>query len=278
MKKFRIGALLAATALLLSFAGTAFATITGPSVTPIEHSGNITTCPAGYSTVFIDGPGQGTTSDSGNAGGVTVQVWYSNGQTTVAFAATGGVVNIAYIKGGDNYNEYNYGGAGAVADSGLVSPLNGGGNVPTVSHTVFCVTATTTTTSSSTSSSTTQSTSSSTTETSSSTSSSTTQSTSSSTTETTSSTSSQSTTSSATTSGITTLQTTSSSATTAQTPSGSVEGATGSPQLTPPATDAMSSASSQTPSGSWNLLLAAGVVLTLAILVLTPAAKSRRNK
>jgi hypothetical protein len=99
-------------------------------------------------------------------------------------------------------------------------------------------------------------------------------------TETSSVTTSQSTTSSVTTQVTTTSsqQTTAASTTTAQTPNGSVEGATGTPQLTLPPTDAMSSASSQAPSGSWSLLLAAGVVLTLAILVLTPAAKTRRKR
>ena len=117
--------------------------VAGPSVTPIEHSGNITTCPTG-TTIFINGPKGNTTQDSGSAGGVTVNVTYTNGQTTVAFTVAGGVVNVAYIKGGPNYNEYNYGAAGTTGDTGLVSPDNGGGNVPVVSHSVFCVTSTTT--------------------------------------------------------------------------------------------------------------------------------------
>lgn len=110
-----------------------------PLVAPIPHEGNITTCPQGYATIVIDG---GVTS--GSAGGVTVNVTYSavggNSTASVAFTASGGLVWIAYIKGGDAYNEYNYVALGGVSsDSGLVSPLVGTDNTPNVSHSVFCV-------------------------------------------------------------------------------------------------------------------------------------------
>ena len=57
---------------------------------------------------------------------------------SIDFAATGGLVSVAFVKGGDNANKYAYSPAVA-SDTNLVSPLNGGGQVPAVSHTVFCV-------------------------------------------------------------------------------------------------------------------------------------------
>ena len=57
---------------------------------------------------------------------------------SIDFAATGGLVAVAFVKGGDNANKYTYSPAVA-SDTNLVSPLNNGGQVPAVSHTVFCV-------------------------------------------------------------------------------------------------------------------------------------------
>jgi len=104
------------------------------SVEPVFHEGNITACPAGY--VELEFPG--SESDSKTVDGITVTTTVTDGGTTLAFVAEGGVVNIAYIKGGDTYNEYDYGMAGSAADSGLISPDNGGGNTPQISHSVFC--------------------------------------------------------------------------------------------------------------------------------------------
>jgi hypothetical protein len=64
---------------------------------------------------------------------------------------------------------------------------------------------------------------------------------------------------------------------TSTTATGSVEGQTGTAQATPPATDAMD-AGSQSPAGSWSLLLLACAIAIVATLVLTPLAKSRRIK
>jgi hypothetical protein len=41
------------------------------------------------------------------------------------------------VKGGPAYNVYRYT-AGQTSDAGLTSPLNGGGNIPTISHYVVC--------------------------------------------------------------------------------------------------------------------------------------------
>jgi hypothetical protein len=64
---------------------------------------------------------------------------------------------------------------------------------------------------------------------------------------------------------------------TSTTATGSVEGQTGTAQATPPATDAMD-AGTQSPAGSWSLLLLACAIAIVATLVLTPLTKSRRIK
>ena len=96
---------------------------------------------------------------------------------------------------------------------------------------------------------------------------------------TTSTTSTQTTETSATTHFIFTTQATSTAQTTTSTgtPQGTVSGITGTPEPTPPATDTVG-VPHQASSGSWSLLLAAGAILTLAILILTPARKARRGK
>lgn len=74
----------------------------------------------------------------------------------------------------------------------------------------------------------------------------------------------------------TAAETTATTATTT-TGTGTVEGATGVANPTPPATDVLD-VGSQTPAGSWTLLLMACAVTIVAMLVLTPLAKSRRTK
>jgi hypothetical protein len=245
--------------------------VAGPAVTPIEHSGNITTCPAG-TTIFINGPTGNTTLDSGGAGGVTVNVTYTNGQTMVAFTVAGGVVNVAYIKGGPNYNEYNYGAAGTTGDTGLISPDNGGGEIPIVSHSVFCVTPTTTTTSTTSTEST-----SSTTSTESTSSTTSTESTSSTTSTGTTSTTSTGTTTTGTTSTATTDTTSTGTTSTGTTSSGTVEGVTGTPELTPPSTDTVSVTGGSSPaSGTLQLLLVAMAGLLAGVLLLTPGTARKR--
>ena len=43
------------------------------------------------------------------------------------------------VKGGPAYNVYDYSGSFRLSDGGLVSPVNGGGNIPQISHYVVCV-------------------------------------------------------------------------------------------------------------------------------------------
>jgi uncharacterized repeat protein (TIGR01451 family) len=129
----RLGALASASVLMLSAAGA----VSAASVTPTFHEGNVGVedCPTGSTGIKIDGK-----DSSGSAGGVTVTLTYHDGNTVVDFTATGGLVSIAFIKGGDNYNQYTYSPAVA-SDTNLISPPVGGDNqnTPAVSHTVFCV-------------------------------------------------------------------------------------------------------------------------------------------
>ena len=63
------------------------------------------------------------------------------------------------------------------------------------------------------------------------------------------------------------------------TPSGGVEGATGTPKLTPPSTDAFGAGAASSPaSDTWRLMLIAMAGLLATILVLTPATKKARKE
>ena len=144
----KLAALFGAGALVFAMAGTALAA-TGPSdqgVVPVEHAGNIT----------ADGNGQSTgaacstddsivTGDSAGSGdsvnGVHVVWTYDAGTKAFGFTATGGLVTIAYIKGSDSYNEYNYTGfpdGGVDSDGNLFAPDNGSNGPAGLSHAVFC--------------------------------------------------------------------------------------------------------------------------------------------
>ena len=76
---------------------------------------------------------------SGSVAGVTVTVTYHQ-DNSIDFSATGGTVSKAFVKGGDDYNEYAYS-PSVASDTNLISPPVGGEdqNIPAVSHTVFCV-------------------------------------------------------------------------------------------------------------------------------------------
>jgi hypothetical protein len=85
--------------------------------------------------VSIPGDGSGTLTPTFNASG-----------TTVSFVTTGPIaVSQVTVKGGPNANRYIYNDTtgfpnGIRADSGLVSPINPGGNLPEISHVDFCFT------------------------------------------------------------------------------------------------------------------------------------------
>jgi hypothetical protein len=144
----KLAALIAAFALGLALVAPAMAA-TGASdqgVTPSWHDGNITAdgngqsdaadCASGDVIETADTGGEATTDN-----GVTVTWTYDSDTKAVGFTATGGLVTIAYIKGGDAYNEYNYVdalGHGVSSDGNLFAPDNGSAGPAGLSHAVFC--------------------------------------------------------------------------------------------------------------------------------------------
>ena len=114
--------------------------VSAASVVPTSHEGNITAsgehaarCPDGSAAIDVGGG-----VAYGYYGSMNVHVIYHD-DDSIDFHTEGGTVSVAFVKGGDGYNKYAYSPA-VTADDNLVSPLNGGQNVPEVSHTVWCVT------------------------------------------------------------------------------------------------------------------------------------------
>jgi hypothetical protein len=261
-------------ALLVFFAvaGAAARPASAASVSPIAHSGNVTEkdngCAAGDNVIVVDG-----SKTSGSAGGVTITVTYHD-NNSLDFSATGGLVDVAYVKGGPNYNEYDYNPAVA-SDTNLVSPLNGGDQVPAVSHSVYCVekNETTTSTSSSTSSSSTSTTSSETSSVSETTESTVTSE---------SSSVSESTQTTATTETSDVSDTTSTQQTTtttdgsSTTESGGVGGVTGTPEVTPPSTSTLPGSSGS--SDGWRIILLVLAGIAVLSLVLMPGVRKKSKQ
>ncbi|HYK94671.1 MAG TPA: hypothetical protein VE011_02235 [Candidatus Dormibacteraeota bacterium] len=148
----KLGALFGAVVLLFAVIGIAAAAapgVTEQGVSPILHDGaNITAAGDGNNDKAncnaADAVEIGDTSgDSTSTNGVTVHMTTGNGESgeqgnEVDFTVDNGVVTIAYIKGGNGYNEYDYGVSGAAWDADLYSPVNGSGNPAGLSHAVFC--------------------------------------------------------------------------------------------------------------------------------------------
>jgi hypothetical protein len=114
-------------------AGTAHAT----ALTPAYHAGNVNSCadiePGAYG-VNVDAPSKwGTFGDDKLGGAYDV----SADRKTFAWSSTAGSVSFVVVKGGPDAYVYDYDG-GAKSDSGLVSPLNRGGQVPAISHVLLC--------------------------------------------------------------------------------------------------------------------------------------------
>jgi hypothetical protein len=136
---------LSAVAMTFLVAGTVLAA-TGPSdqgVTPTEIQGNITLAGGGGNDAaecaVADGLETGNSSGSGTTeSGVSVEWTYDADTKEFSFEAEGGVVLIAYIKGSNSYNEYDYTGLGGVTeDGGMFAPDNN--NAPAgLSHADFC--------------------------------------------------------------------------------------------------------------------------------------------
>jgi hypothetical protein len=156
MKKSKLLALLGAAVLTFGVVGTAFAATpaSDQDVVPTEHAGNIglpaeggfgdtktaADCDDADGIKTGDGAGSDMTDN-----GVTV-TWTYDGETKeVGFTAEGGLVTIAYVKGGDAYNEYDYSGktdGGVASDGGMFAPNNASGGPAGLSHVVFCTTPT----------------------------------------------------------------------------------------------------------------------------------------
>ena len=105
---------------------------TAASVTPTEVPGN---APAGYD---LQVTGSGVYPIPGHPGltiTITVSAHQPSGQE-LAFTSQYPVLKV-HMKGGDNYNVYDYSPNGTYSDSGLVCPLVGVGNYPNLSHANF---------------------------------------------------------------------------------------------------------------------------------------------
>ena len=132
-KSKHVYALLLALALILSFAlSPIFGSAKAASVPPIEHDGNIE---IGY-TVYP--PVGGTYADTGygtltitSTDGITFD-WLFDSDPAGTY-----VVTAVYVKGGNAYNEYNYGVNGSMGDTDLVSPTMPNSNIPAISHICF---------------------------------------------------------------------------------------------------------------------------------------------
>jgi len=65
-----------------------------------------------------------------------MQLTLSADGKSLSFGANGLMYDVI-VKGGNGYNHYAYA-TGAGSEQGLVSPVNNGGNIPTISHVNFC--------------------------------------------------------------------------------------------------------------------------------------------
>ena len=113
------------------------------SVVPTLHvDANDTSglCPEGSTYIKINGPIGGDT-DAGN--GITITLDnIDNPQGNVDFSIDGGLALKVFVKGGNDFNEYDYTPGGVASDTGLTTPDNASGGPAGVSHVSFCLVAT----------------------------------------------------------------------------------------------------------------------------------------
>ncbi len=115
------------------------------SVEPTRYNGNATTCEqAGLLgqvvfATFDGGPTDGTYTLPDGVNTFTVSNANSSFSPSVKTFDWNSTVPIGalVVKGGANYNVYAYS-SGSVGDTGMQSPLNGGGNVPNIAHMFVC--------------------------------------------------------------------------------------------------------------------------------------------
>jgi hypothetical protein len=122
-------------------AGTRYTSMGG--VTPTTYEGN--TSGGGSSSCSALGFGSNGTKVDG-ASSQTIAGYkftVSADKQSVSFAPVAGTtpttaIVAVIVKGGPAYNVYDYSGNFRLSDGGLTSPLNGGGNIPQISHYVVC--------------------------------------------------------------------------------------------------------------------------------------------
>src|SRR5919197_1757316 len=134
---FGLRVVLAALGVAALFAMASVGAARASTVAPTVQLGNVNSCAdvaPGTHEITIDSPsGSGTFNDGTLTGSYAV----SGGLTTFAWTSDTVPVNVVVVKGGPDANVYDYG-AGALGDEGLVSPDNGGANVPAISHVLLC--------------------------------------------------------------------------------------------------------------------------------------------
>jgi hypothetical protein len=119
--------LLVVMALMMGLAGTVQAAIVEPN--PVAGNDN-KLYPMLGSIKFE--PKSGTITKDG----ITITVVVSPDGKSMSWTSSKPVLFVT-VKGGPNYNFYNYLLKNATADTGLAAPLNGGGKVPGLSHMTF---------------------------------------------------------------------------------------------------------------------------------------------
>jgi hypothetical protein len=128
--------LLAVTGIAAMLAVGSAGTARAATVSPTVHAGNVNSCSdivRGAYGANVDGrAGSGTFDDGTLSGTYTI----SDDGTTFDWASGSIPVSFVVVKGGTDANVYRY--AGAMSDGGLVSPLNRGGQLPTISHVLVC--------------------------------------------------------------------------------------------------------------------------------------------
>ena len=120
----------------------AFATHVNPSPA-LGTTGNITVCPSPMISILIPATSGGPLIDGTYSSGsfsVTVDFHTPLNENTNSFVDWTSThdMNTVYVKGGNKYNTYTYALSTDFSDTNLKSPLNMGGNIPTISHVLFC--------------------------------------------------------------------------------------------------------------------------------------------
>lgn len=102
------------------------------------HGGNVTTC---SSVGFPKDVQAGSDSDKSFSDGIASGTVTNNGQDLQVSIPNGVTIDAIVVKGGNGYNVYSKATSlppKLVAPQNYVSPLNNGGQIPTISHWFVC--------------------------------------------------------------------------------------------------------------------------------------------